>query len=43
MTRIDNSRTIRSPRGTECSAKSWLTEAALRLLWADYPAESGQS
>ncbi|MBK8860828.1 MAG: urocanate hydratase [Sphingomonadales bacterium] len=32
MTRIDNSRTIRSPRGTECSAKSWLTEAALRML-----------
>ncbi len=32
MMRIDNSRTIRSPRGTECSAKSWLTEAALRML-----------
>ena len=32
MTRIDNSRTIRSPRGTECSAKSWLTEAPLRML-----------
>ncbi|WP_219893676.1 urocanate hydratase [Aquisediminimonas profunda] len=32
MTRIDNSRTIRSPRGPECSAKSWLTEAALRML-----------
>lgn len=32
MTRIDNSRVIRSPRGTELSAKSWLTEAALRML-----------
>jgi Urocanate hydratase len=27
MTRIDNARQIRSPRGTELSAKSWLTEA----------------
>lgn len=32
MTRIDNSRIIRSPKGTERSAKSWLTEAALRML-----------
>ena len=32
MTRIDNSRVIRSPRGTELSAKSWLTEAPLRML-----------
>ena len=32
MTRIDNSRVIRSPRGTEISAKSWLTEAPLRML-----------
>lgn len=32
MTRIDNSRVIRSPKGTERSAKSWLTEAALRML-----------
>src|SRR5215213_6578564 len=31
-TRIDNSRLIRSPRGTELSAKSWLTEAPLRML-----------
>src|SRR5450432_3967995 len=30
--RIDNARTIRSPRGTEISAKSWLTEAPLRML-----------
>jgi urocanate hydratase len=32
MTRIDNARTIRSPHGTELSAKSWLTEAPLRML-----------
>src|ERR671917_1560829 len=32
MTRIDNARTIRSPRGPELSAKSWLTEAPLRML-----------
>lgn len=32
MTRIDNSRVIRSPRGSELSTKSWLTEAPLRML-----------
>jgi urocanate hydratase len=32
MSRIDNSRTIRSPHGPELSAKSWLTEAPLRML-----------
>ena len=32
MSRIDNSRTIRSPHGSELSAKSWLTEAPLRML-----------
>src|SRR5258708_40366945 len=32
MTRIDNARTIRSPHGTELSAKSWLTEAPMRML-----------
>jgi urocanate hydratase len=30
--RHDNSRRIRSPRGTSLSAKSWLTEAPLRML-----------
>ena len=29
---LTNVRTIRSPRGTERSAKSWLTEAPLRML-----------
>ncbi|HJQ59103.1 MAG TPA: urocanate hydratase [Vineibacter sp.] len=32
MTRLDNSRVIRAPRGTQLSAKSWLTEAPLRML-----------
>jgi len=32
MTRIDNARRIRAPRGPEISAKSWLTEAPLRML-----------
>ena len=31
-TRLDNTRTIRSPRGPELSARSWLTEAPLRML-----------
>ncbi len=30
--RRKNSRAVRSPRGTEISAKSWLTEAPLRML-----------
>jgi len=32
MTRIDNARVIRAPRGNERTAKSWLTEAPLRML-----------
>ena len=32
MTRLDNPRLIRAPRGTDLSAKSWLTEAPLRML-----------
>lgn len=31
-TRRDNSRSIRAPRGTGISARSWLTEAPLRML-----------
>ena len=30
--RLDNTRRIRAPRGPELSAKSWLTEAPLRML-----------
>ncbi|MDT3686069.1 MAG: urocanate hydratase [Pseudorhodoplanes sp.] len=32
MRRIDNARVIRAPHGPELSAKSWLTEAPLRML-----------
>src|SRR5205814_2520057 len=32
MTRIDNDRQIRAPHGTAITAKSWLTEAPLRML-----------
>ena len=31
-TRLDNTRRIRAPRGTDLNAKSWLTEAPLRML-----------
>jgi urocanate hydratase len=30
--RLDNQRVIRAPRGSVISAKSWLTEAPLRML-----------
>ena len=32
MTRIDNARVVRAARGPKLSAKSWLTEAPLRML-----------
>jgi urocanate hydratase len=32
MTRLDNSRIVKAPTGTELNAKSWLTEAPLRML-----------
>lgn len=32
MTRLDNSRVIKAPTGAELNAKSWLTEAPLRML-----------
>ncbi len=32
MTRIDNDRIVRAPRGSEITAESWLTEAAMRML-----------
>src|SRR3982751_3388360 len=38
-TRIDNARVIRSPRGPELSAKSWLTEAPLRMLMNNLDSE----
>jgi len=39
MTRLDNARTIRAPRGTTLSAKSWQTEAPLRMLMNNLDAE----
>src|SRR5437763_12853914 len=32
MTRLDNSRLIRSPHGSQLSARSWLTEAPMRMI-----------
>jgi len=39
MTVIDNSRSIKAPRGSEITAKSWLTEAPLRMLMNNLDAE----
>ncbi len=39
MNRLDNMRQIRSPRGPEISAKSWLTEAPMRMLMNNLDAE----
>jgi urocanate hydratase len=38
-TRLDNARRIRAPRGTELNARSWLTEAPLRMLMNNLDAE----
>ena len=32
MSQISNARTIRSPRGADITARSWLTEAPMRML-----------
>jgi len=37
--RLDNRRSISAPRGTDLSAKSWLTEAPLRMLMNNLDAE----
>ena len=37
--RLDNSRHIRSPRGSTLTAKSWLTEAPMRMLMNNLDAE----
>ncbi|HEY1836511.1 MAG TPA: urocanate hydratase [Rhizomicrobium sp.] len=39
MTRIDNSRHITSPRGPQITAKSWLSEAPMRMLMNNLDAE----
>ncbi|MGN6270084.1 MAG: urocanate hydratase [Sphingomonas sp.] len=43
MTRLDNSRTIAAPRGDQLSAKSWLTEAPLRMLMNNLDAEVAEN
>jgi urocanate hydratase len=37
--RLDNSRSISAPRGSDLSAKTWLTEAPLRMLMNNLDAE----
>ena len=39
MTRLDNARQIRAPRGSQLNAKSWQTEAPLRMLMNNLDAE----
>src|SRR3984885_8391928 len=39
MTRIDNTRHIRAPRGSEITARSWLSEAPMRMLMNNLDAE----
>jgi len=39
MTRIDNTRRIKAPHGPELSAKSWLSEAPMRMLMNNLDAE----
>src|SRR5258708_6119429 len=42
-TRLDNPRSIRAPRGTALSCKSWLTEAPLRMLMNNLDAEVAEN
>jgi urocanate hydratase len=42
MTRVDTTRTIRAPTGTQRSAKSWLTEAPLRMLMNNLNPDVGE-
>src|SRR5215510_9705567 len=39
MSRVDASRVVRAPRGTALSARSWQTEAPLRMLMNNLDAE----
>lgn len=41
--RTDNSRRLRAPRGSELSARSWQTEAALRMLLNNLDAEVAEA
>ncbi len=42
MTRIDNARVIRAARGNQLSAKSWQTEAPMRMLMNNLDPEVGE-
>jgi urocanate hydratase len=42
-TRIDNSRDIRAPRGSELNTLSWMTEAPLRMLMNNLDAEVAEN
>ena len=39
LNRFDNQRVIRAPRGTQLNARSWQTEAPLRMLMNNLDAE----
>jgi urocanate hydratase len=43
LDRFDNQRVIRAPRGTQLNAKSWQTEAPLRMLMNNLDAEVAES
>src|SRR3546814_9721913 len=43
MPLLDNSRTIKAAHGTQLSAKSWLTEAPLRMLMNNLDAEVAEN
>ncbi|WP_075220491.1 urocanate hydratase [Acuticoccus yangtzensis] len=41
--RLTNTRSVRAPRGTEITAKSWLTEAPMRMLMNNLDAEVAEN
>jgi len=43
LDRLDNQRVIRAPRGSQLSARSWQTEAPLRMLMNNLDAEVAES
>ncbi len=43
MSRLDNQRVIRAPRGPHLTAKSWLTEAPLRMLMNNLDAQVAEN
>jgi len=43
FTRRDDSRRIRAPRGSERSARSWLTEAPLRMIMNNLDRENAEN